>query len=114
MKRSTQLRIAYLSHLACIASAALFAWNLWRTRGDAYMVFGIFLFPFAVSGALALASSWGLRSKTLRLLGACTLLTAIFAYGGILGSYVGVGLIVYSGLSMALVGYGWREWRPRG
>ena len=76
------------------------------------MLFGIFFLPFAVSAALALGASWGLRSRALRSLGALTIVVAVFVYGGIVGSFVGVGLISYIGLAMALVGYGWRDWWP--
>jgi hypothetical protein len=114
-KRS-QIRIAYLGYAVCALVVGLFQLHLYVDGPDIFMMFGIFLFPIAIAGGIAIINTVGARSATLRILGGATLALALFqilTFIDVIGALMNViarGYVIF--VLFACI-YCRREWWPQ-
>jgi hypothetical protein len=112
-----QIRFAYLGYAVCALVVALFQFHLYVDGPDIFMIFDVFLFPIAIAAGVAIVSTVGARSATLRILGGATLALGLFqilTFMHIIGIFMNVIARAYVILVLIACIYRRREWWPQG
>ena len=111
------MRVAYLGYAVCALAVALFQLQIYASGGMAFMLTFVFLIPLAIAGTLAIGSTVGAQSATLRALGGATVVVVLFL---ILTGLWGITMLLTTAIAHAyeilvLIAciYRRREWWPQ-
>lgn len=111
----SRTRIAYLGYAVAALVIGWFQLHLYVDGPDAFMFFGIFLFPIAVAAGIAIFNTFRARSRTLRILRGATLALVLFqvlAGFGIFPAIMNLMARAYVVLVLIASVAGYRDWWP--